>query len=95
MKAFSRWRRSKNLYSYFISTEEALNMKIGELQTYLDLDNINAAAKPSLVDIILFVLFALFGLFYSLLIFPLLPFIIVYSIYTELKTEKSLLNSLI
>lgn len=88
LKAFSRGRRTKNLYTDLISTEAALNMKIGDLQTYLDLDKFNDNVKPSLADFTLFVLFALFGLVYSVLLFPLLPFIIFYSIYIKLQKVK-------
>ncbi len=88
LKAFSRGRRTRNLYDDLISIEAALNMKIGELKTYLDLDKFNDHVKPSPVDFILFVLFTLFGLVYSALIFPLLPFIIFYSIYIELNKVK-------
>lgn len=88
LKAFSRGRRTRNLYDDLISTEAALNMKIGELKTYLDLDKFKDHVKPSPLDFTLFVLFTLFGLVYSVLILPLLPFIILYSIYIELYKVK-------
>lgn len=46
LRAFSRGRRTKNLYSDFITTEQVLNMKIGDLQTHRNLDKINAVTKP-------------------------------------------------
>lgn len=85
LKAFSRGRKTRNLYSDFISTEQALNMKISELRSYLDLDKSGTDTKPTIIDILLFSLFALFGILYSVLLLPLLPFIVFYSIYTEIK----------
>jgi len=90
LKAFARGRRTKNLYADLISTEKALNMKIGELRSYLDLDKNDKNNIPSIPDFILFCLFGLFGLIYSVLILPLFPFIVVYSIYIELSKRQKI-----
>jgi hypothetical protein len=83
LRAFSRGRKTKNLYSDEISTAKAMEMKIGDLKTMLQLDKFGPQTKPTLLDIILFSLFALFSAVYALLMLPLLPFVIVYTIYVH------------
>ncbi len=85
LKAFSRGRRTKNLYHGHLSTDEALDMQVGELKKKLGLDKQGWDCKPSLTDFLLFAGFALFGFIYSVLLLVLLPFIIFYSIYIVLK----------
>ncbi|MCD6020125.1 MAG: uncharacterized protein K0S53_3246 [Bacteroidetes bacterium] len=88
LKAFSRGRRTKNLYSDHISTDQAMDMKIGELKRVLELDIVGPGTKPTIIDFLLFSLFALFGLIYSLLMLPLFPFVLIYSIYIQLSKQK-------
>jgi hypothetical protein len=88
LKAFARGRRTKNLYDDSISTKEALDMKIEDLRKKFLLDKYSKDAIPNLFDFLLFSLFAVFGLVYSILALPLLPFVIIYSIYIELTTFK-------
>lgn len=88
LKAFARGRRTKNLYSDHISDERAMEMKIGELKTLLDLDKVGPDIQPSITEFLLFCLFALFSSIYSLLILPLLPFVILYTMYVYSKNSK-------
>jgi len=85
LKAFARGRRTKNLYHDQFTTEQELDTKTSELQALLLLDKNGINTKPSLVDVLLFMLFASYGFVYSTLLFSLLPLIIIYSIYVELK----------
>jgi len=87
MKAFARGRKTKNLYHEFFTNKQALDMKVSELQKHLLLDKHGKNTKPSFTDVILFFAFAIFGTVYSFLALILLPFIIVYSIYIEIKTR--------
>ncbi len=87
LKAFSRGRKTKNLYHNSISLEQALDMKISELRKHLNLDKYEKDAKPSFVDFILFSLFAFYGTVYSILSLIILPFIILYSVYIFLKNK--------
>lgn len=87
LKAFTRGRRTKNLYHDFLSNEEALNTNLNELQTKLLLDKHSIDSKSNILDFLLFVLFLVFGTIYSLLILPLFPLIIVYTFYVILKTK--------
>jgi hypothetical protein len=81
MKAFARGRRTKNLYYDVIPTEEALDMKIGELKKLLWLDKYPKDTRPVFADYILFAPLALVGIIYSILSLIFLPFIIIYSFY--------------
>lgn len=85
LKAFSRGRKTKNLYHGFISTEQVMDMKIGELRQHLQLDQHPIDTKPSFIDFILFSLFAFYGALFSFATLLLLPFILVYSVYVFLK----------
>lgn len=88
LKAFARGRRTKNLFDDSISTEQALDMQIGTLRKQFNLDKHTIDTKPSFVDFTLFSLFVLFGLLYSVLTLTMLPFIIIYSIYVEINTNR-------
>lgn len=85
LKAFSRGRKTRNLYHDFISTEQAMDMKINELRQHLQLDQHPIDTKPSFIDFILFSLFAFYGVLFSFATLLLLPFIVVYSVYVFLK----------
>jgi hypothetical protein len=85
LKAFSRGRRTKNLYHDIISPTTALDMKIGELKKEFLLDKFPKDTKPTFIDFICFAGFSLFGLVFSIFSLVLLPIIIIYSIYIELK----------
>ena len=87
LKAFARGRRTKNLYYDNISTEEALNMKVSELEKRLFLKKYPKNTRPSFVDFILFAVFAFFGLIYSILSILLLPFILIYTLYILAKPQ--------
>jgi len=88
LKAFARGRRTINLYHDTVSTEEALNMKLSELEKCLLLDKYPKNTRPSFVDIILFGVFSFFGLIYSILSILLLPFILGYTIYIQLQQKN-------
>ncbi|MCD6068471.1 MAG: uncharacterized protein K0S33_3297 [Bacteroidetes bacterium] len=90
LKAFSRGRRTKNLYHELFSTEKALGMKIGELQTVLGLNDHPKNTRPTFIDFCLFSLFLVFGTIYSVLSLVLLPFIILYTLYEILKPKKTI-----
>lgn len=87
LKAFARGRRTKNLYHELFSNEQAMNMRINELQERLSLNLFLKDTKPSFTDVILFVGFVCFGTIYSIIALLLLPYIIFYSIYTYIKTN--------
>lgn len=89
LKAFSRGRKTKNLYSDEISTEKAMDMKLGELKKQFHLDEFTKDTKPTLTDFLLFSAFAFFGLVYSILSLAILPFIVVYSVYMAIKLRQS------
>jgi len=93
LKAFSRGRRTKNLYDDKFSTEQALDMKISELQSHLLLGKHNKDSKPTFIDFLLFSAFALFGIVYSVILLPLLPFVIFYTLYIKLVTKNTTINS--
>lgn len=88
LKAFSRGRRTKNLYHDLISPEAALDMKISELKKEFHLDKYPKDIKPTFVDFICFSGFSLFGLAFSVFTLVLLPVIIIYSICIELKIRS-------
>ncbi len=88
LKAFSRGRKTRNLYHDILSNEEALGMKISELQKLLYLDKQDINFKPSLADLILFSGFILYGVAYSIVSFVFLPFIILYSVYISFGIKK-------
>lgn len=93
LKAFARGRRTRNLYYDDISTEEALHMKVSELEKYLYLDKYPKNTKPTFVDLILFAILAFFGLIYSILTILLLPFILIYTVYIKSKIENNFLTA--
>lgn len=88
LKAFSRGRRTKNMYHDHIPMEEALEMSLNELQKHLQLDIHTKDSNPTVADFVLFLMFALFGVVYSILIFPLLPVVIFYTLYIEMTKNK-------
>ena len=88
LKAFSRGRRTKNLYHHQFSNDEALDMKISDLRRHFYLGKYTKDTKPTLIDFILFSLFALFGVIYSIILLPLFPYIIFYTIYKKLTETK-------
>ncbi|MGI8581188.1 MAG: hypothetical protein ACR2KX_03295 [Chitinophagaceae bacterium] len=85
IKAFARGRRTKNLYYNIISTNQALDMKPGELQKALSLDKYSKHTKPSFIDLLVFAAWAAAGIIYSILSLVFLPFIIIYTIYIKLQ----------
>jgi hypothetical protein len=85
LKAFSRGRKTKNLYYNKFTTEQALDMKIGDLRKEFDLDKHPKDIKPTFTDFVLFMLFAFFGVIYSLCLWIFLPFIVIYTIYIKAK----------
>ena len=89
LKAFARGRRTKNLYHNLFSNDKALGMTISELRNELCLDKHPKESKPTLTDFLFFSGFALFGLVYSIISLALLPLIILYSIYIEVKTKMT------
>jgi ubiquinone biosynthesis protein Coq4 len=89
LKAFARGRRTKNLYYDTLTTEQALDMKIGDLRKEFGLDKHPKDTKPTFTDFILFMLFVFFGGIYSLCLWIFLPFIIFYTIYIEIKSRNT------
>jgi ubiquinone biosynthesis protein Coq4 len=87
LKAFARGRRTKNLYQDVISSDDALDTKIEELQKLFLLDKHPIDTKPAFIDFVLFTGFVLYGTIYSILSLLLLPFIIGYSIYIAIKNK--------
>lgn len=91
LKAFARGRRTKNLYHHLVSDDEALDMKLSELQKILLLDKYSKNTRPGFLDYILFTGWAIIGLIYSILSVILLPFVLVYTLYvvTRLRLQHS------
>ena len=85
IQAFARGRRTKNLYCHLISDNEALDMKLSELQKLLLLDKYPRNTRPGLVDYILFAGWVIIGLIYSILSLVLLPFVLIYTVYVITK----------
>lgn len=83
LKAFSRGRKTRNLYHDLMPDEQALDTPVSELKSLLALDHYPINTSPSFTDALLFGLFLIFGAVYSLASFVLLPLIIFYSIYIE------------
>jgi ubiquinone biosynthesis protein Coq4 len=88
LKAFSRGRKTKNLYHDIYSNEELLDMNIADLKRELYLDKYTAEVKLTISDTLIFLLFILFGTVYSIFTLPALPFVILYSLYIILKGEE-------
>jgi hypothetical protein len=88
LKAFARGRRTKNLYHASLSAEEAMNMKVSELKELLLLNEHRIDTKPRITDFLLLAGFALYGAVFSILSFVLLPFVIVYSVYTSIAVRQ-------
>jgi hypothetical protein len=85
LKAYARGRRTKNLYHETIALQKAMDTPVDELKKQLQLDVHEKYVKPRFWDFLSFAAFSLFGLIYSILSLTLLPFIILYSIYTEIR----------
>lgn len=85
LQAFARGRRTKNLYYHLISDNEALEMKLSELQQLLLLDKYSKNTTPGFIDYILFAGWVIIGLIYSILSLLFLPFILIYTIYVITK----------
>ncbi len=88
LKAFTRGRRTKNLYYDIAPTEKILNMKVDEVKKLLFLDKNPKNTKPSFADIILFAIYALLGLIYSIFSILLIPFVLFYTIYIMAVVQK-------
>lgn len=89
LKSFARGRRTGNLYHDKYTTEQALDMKVGDLRKEFKLDQYPKYTKPTFTDFILFCAFLLFGGIFSLLSLVALPFVIVYSIVVEITVRMS------
>ncbi|MFM7021881.1 MAG: hypothetical protein ACKOXB_02805 [Flavobacteriales bacterium] len=85
LKAFARGRKTKNLYNTSFSTEDAMDMRVGDLKAILQLDQYPIDTKVTFIDVLLFLIFALFGGIFSLLSLLILPLVILYTIYTIVK----------
>ncbi len=88
LKAFARGRRTKCLYHDTLSNDEALDMKMDALRSYLLLDQHPKDCRPTLVDFLLFSLFAFWGLLVSTLSIVLIPFLVFYTIYMTFSSKK-------
>lgn len=88
LKAFARGRKTKNLYSDEITTEQVLDMRVEELQKQFLLDKFEKDTNPNFTDFLLFAAFSLYGLVFSILSIVLLPLIVIYSIYIGLFVDK-------
>lgn len=87
LKAFSRGRKTKNLYQNFFTNEQLLDMKISELRKSLNLHIYTKSTQPAVIDFVLFSLFIVWGVLYSVVSLVLLPFILFYTLYVWLKNE--------
>ena len=81
-KAFVKGRRSKSLYHNFISLEQAMDMRLADLKDILEMTR--DENTPTVEDWLLFAGFCIFGLVYSLLLLPLVPFVIGYTVYIRI-----------
>jgi len=87
LKAYARGRRTKNLYHDIYTNEQALDMKVGELQKQFSLDKYPKYTKPTFADFVSLGLFSAFGGIYSILSLALLPVVVIFSLYTEIKVR--------
>lgn len=88
LKAFSRGRRTKNLYHDIYTTEQALDMNINELRKSLSLDKYTKNTRPTIIDLALFLFFAFLGTIYSFLSLIFLPFMILYTLFIDMKIKS-------
>jgi ubiquinone biosynthesis protein Coq4 len=87
LKSFARGRRTGNLYHDKYTTEQALDMRVGELRKEFKLDQYPKYTQPTFADVILFLVFCFFGGIYSILSLALLPLVVIFSIYVEIKLK--------
>lgn len=81
LKAFTRGRRTKNLYDKELTKQEFLHMPLDELKHRLLLDEHPAEVKPHAGDVFRFVLFILAGTVYCLLTSWMAVLVALYSLY--------------
>jgi ubiquinone biosynthesis protein Coq4 len=88
VRAFSRGRKTKNLYHDKFTTDQALDMNVDELRSELFLDKHTKDSKPTFTDFTLFFTFFLFAIPYSIVLSVFLPFVLFYTLYTVFMTKK-------
>lgn len=81
LRAFARGRRTRNLYHDTLTEEAFLHTPVDALKKHLLLDAHPQQTRPGIGDALLYIGFILFGILYSLLIIPLLFFVLGYTIY--------------
>ncbi len=81
LNAFTRGRRTKNLYNKELTKQEFLHMPLEELKHRLLLDVHPADVKPGAGDVFRFVLFVLAGTLYCLLTSWMAVVVALYSLY--------------
>ncbi len=86
--AYSRGKRTKNLYHDIINDETALNTPIKILRHTLNINQANANLKPRISDVLHFILFLIPAALYSIASIILLPLVIIYTFYVIFKYEK-------
>jgi hypothetical protein len=92
LAAFSRGRRTGNLYHDTIENELALETPVKILKNRLNLDKIGVDFKPELSDVIYFILFLIPAAIYSLASIVLFPAVIAYTFLIISGTRKKLSN---
>lgn len=85
VQAYSRGRRTSNLYHDLYSQEEVLNTPVAELKRRLKLDLYPKESKATFKDLVSFLMFLFFAAVYSILSIVLIPFLIVYNLWMFLK----------
>jgi hypothetical protein len=81
LRAFARGRRTRNLYHDTLTEEVFLHTPVHALKKHLLLDVHLQQTRPGIVDALLYIGFILFGILYSVLIIPLLIFVLGYTFY--------------
>lgn len=81
LRAFARGRRTRNLYRDVLTEEAFLHTPVDALKKHLLLDIHPKETRPGIGDALLYIGFIVFGILYSLLIIPLLFFVLGYTVY--------------
>ena len=88
-KAFIKGRYTKNLYTDNFTDEQIIDMPLNKIKEYMLLNVFDQSKKkPGFADILLFLLVLLLGAIYSLLSLVLLPFVLLYTLYVLMNSNK-------
>jgi len=86
--AYSRGRKTRNLYHDLMPDETALSSSIRDLKALLKLDNIPSNVKPTAGDVLAFGLFLIPSVLYAVVSMVFMPVIIVYTVYVMIRKRN-------